>query len=668
MGHKYDYEIDLSDDSAPARVVRMVGRGKRVLEIGAGPGSMTRVLRDQLGCRVTAVEIDEEVIEALSPFCERVYRVDLNEDAWLAALQSEAKFEVIVVADVLEHLYDPWSVLPKIKTLLAGDGCLIVSVPHAGHNAVVACLLGEDLGYRDSGLLDRTHIRFFGLKNIQSLFDDAGLAITESEFVMRPPQDTELWSAWNNLSPSLRIQLSKNEFGDVYQVVVKAVPVVRAEKRLSLVAKPEASAGLPERSRETPASPSIRLLAVYLPQFHPTAENDLWWGKGFTEWTNVTQAEPLFEGHYQPHLPSDLGFYDLRLRETRHEQISLAKQYGIDGFCYYYYWFSGKRILNQPLDDMLADPESNMPFCLSWANENWTRKWDGADQEVLIAQQYLPTDAIDFIKSLIPFFNDPRYIRVDGAPFFIVYQPHHLPEQRKTIDTWREYCHRAGIGKIHVCGALTNDHENYINLGFDSGLQFPPHNRRCGSVNHLIDFYTPFHGCVVDYGEFAQSYLDIEYPHPNVFRTVCPSWDQTPRVGSRAFIVLNGTPANYEYWLSETIKKEATEFPQQERLIFINAWNEWAEGCHIEPDQRHQRKFLEATLRAKTGTSQKQSFEDYGLPKPPQPRTSVGARLEQVQQDLQAEIRRRTEAEQDLSAERARLAEVYKDLAKKRST
>ena len=402
---------------------------------------MTRVLRDTFGCRVTAVEIDEEVIAVLTPFCECVYRADLNDPDWTEVLAQESKFDVVIVADVLEHLYKPWSALPGIKQWLARDGYIIVSIPHAGHNSVLASLLTEDIQYRDAGLLDRTHIRFFGMKNIQALFDDAGLAIAEAQFVIRLPEQTELAPAWDKLDPALQIQLSKNEFGNVYQVVAKAVPMESASERIVLTDPLPPSAGLPlakRQSEQKPPAPAIRLLAFFLTQFHPTPENNLWWGKGFTEWTNVTKAEPLFGGHYQPHLPADLGFYDLRLRATRQEQIALAREYGIDGFCYYYYWFSGTRILNQPLDDMLADPDSDMPFCLCWANENWTRRWDGADHEILIAQKYLPTDDTEFIKSLIPFLHDPRYIRVNGTPFLIVYQPQHLPNPRNALDTWQE--------------------------------------------------------------------------------------------------------------------------------------------------------------------------------------------------------------------------------------
>jgi lipopolysaccharide biosynthesis protein len=354
--------------------------------------------------------------------------------------------------------------------------------------------------------------------------------------------------------------------------------------------------------------PTPRLIAFYLTQFHPIPENDQWWGKGFTEWTNVTKAAPLFDGHYQPHLPADFGFYDLRVRATRHDQIRMAKEHGIDGFCYHYYWFSGTRLLHQPLDDMLADPESDMPFCLCWANENWTRRWDAAEHEILIAQRYLPDDDLNFIKSLIPFFSDPRYIRHNGLPFLIVYRPQHLPDPGKTAAVWRDYCRSIGIGEIHLCAALTHGNEDYLQFGFDSGVEFPPHNSKVMNRAFQIPFHQPFRGNVTAYPEIAAAYLAKDHSQTNVFRGVFPSWDNSPRTGNRALIMLDSSPGNYEYWLAEALRRTSADYPDQERFVFVNAWNEWAEGCHLEPDRQYQKQYLEATRTAKEGRSARNGF------------------------------------------------------------
>lgn len=232
--HKYEYTVDLEGDTAPARVVRMVGSHKRVLEVGAGPGSITRLLKEAGGARVTAVEIDSVAIERLRPFCERVYQADLNDDGWVEALTGERDFDVVVIADVLEHLQDPWTILGSLRGFLADHGYLVVSLPHAGHNAVIACLLNGDFEYRDWGLLDRTHIRFFGIDNIQTLFEQAGLKITDTEFVVRRPEDTEFAPQWARLSGDLRVALDGNSFGTIYQVVIQAVPEEKPGQALSL--------------------------------------------------------------------------------------------------------------------------------------------------------------------------------------------------------------------------------------------------------------------------------------------------------------------------------------------------------------------------------------------------------------------------------------------------
>lgn len=361
----------------------------------------------------------------------------------------------------------------------------------------------------------------------------------------------------------------------------------------------------------------VRLVAFFLPQFHPIKENDEWWGKGFTEWTNVTRAKPLFSGHHQPQLPNELGFYDLRLRETRHQQIRLAKDHGIDAFCYHYYWFSGKRLLDQPLDDMLSDPESDMPFCLCWANENWTRRWNGGEQDILIEQEYRKEDPANFILDIARFLTDRRYLKVAGKPLLIVYRPQLIPDVRATVEEWRRTCRSLGIGEIHLCAALTFNNLDYAQFGFDSGVEFPPHNRTLLGVPYVhesISFHQSFDGSAMLYHELANACLQRNIGKQKVFRGVFPSWDNTARSGHRALFFLNGTPANYEYWLSETIKKMREEQSAPDRLVFINAWNEWAEGCHLEPDQKYGRAFLEATLNAKLGRSAFDDFTDKQIP------------------------------------------------------
>jgi lipopolysaccharide biosynthesis protein len=348
---------------------------------------------------------------------------------------------------------------------------------------------------------------------------------------------------------------------------------------------------------------SVQIISFYLPQFYPFPENDEWWGKGFTEWTNVTKAKPLFDGHYQPHLPTDMGFYDLRVREAQHEQIALAKNYGIDGFCFHYYWFDGKRLLEKPVDAFLTDPQADIPFCLCWANENWTRRWDAAEREVLIAQSYSPGWEERFVDGLVPFFGDKRYIRVDGKPVLIVYRPQHIPDARLAGQRWRKYCREIGVGEIHIVSALTHGNENYEQYDFDAGVEFPPHNMRVSSVNEIVPSYAPYNGYAVEYAEVAEEYIRRNHRDRMVYRTVFPSWDNTARIQDRALIVLGATVENYERWLKQAVSCTEDERSSAHQLVFVNAWNEWAEGCHLEPDREFGRGFLEATLRVKQGLS-----------------------------------------------------------------
>ncbi len=343
----------------------------------------------------------------------------------------------------------------------------------------------------------------------------------------------------------------------------------------------------------------VRAIAFYLPQFHPIPENDRWWGEGFTEWTNVSRGRPNFVGHYQPHLPADLGFYDLRLPQVRERQATLAREYGIHGFCYYYYWFAGKRLLERPLEEMRTSGTPNFPYCLCWANENWTRRWDGAEREVLIAQNPSRADDERLIRDLLPHFRDPRYIRVHGKPLLIVYRVGVLTDVRASASIWRDVCRREGIGDIYLCAAKTYDTSDPARYGFDAIVEFPPHGVRTPPVNAQVQITNPdFDGTIVDYRRYVIDSLARIDPAWIVHRTAMPGWDNAARMPDHALTFIHATPEIYEIWLRELVARTLEKRVPEERLLFINAWNEWAEAAHLEPDQRYGHQYLEATQRA----------------------------------------------------------------------
>lgn len=342
---------------------------------------------------------------------------------------------------------------------------------------------------------------------------------------------------------------------------------------------------------------TVRLIAFYLPQFHPIPENDEWWGNGFTEWSNVTRAKPLFRGHDQPHFPADLGYYDLRVPEVRHRQIALAREHGLHGFCFYYYWFDGRRLLERPLDDYVGDPDADFPFCVCWANENWSRRWDGSESEVLIGQRHDIGSDQRLIRDLMPLLTDPRYIRVDGAPLVLVYRPGLLVDPRNTLDQWRQICREEGVGEIHLAMVESFGDEDPTHYGFDSSVQFPPHGVDTPPVE-VKGLPSAFSGHIADYRDVVAKELD-EPPRPYPrFRGVMTGWDNTARRGDRATIFINSSPGLYETWLRSVIAATQRDNPPGRRYVFINAWNEWAEGAHLEPDTRHGRGYLQATRRA----------------------------------------------------------------------
>ena len=354
----------------------------------------------------------------------------------------------------------------------------------------------------------------------------------------------------------------------------------------------------------------IRPIAIHLPQFHPIPENDRWWGMGFTEWTNVSRARPLFEGHYQPHLPADLGFYDLRLEEARVAQADLARQYGIYGFCYYHYWFNGKRLLERPLDDMLRTKTPDFPFMLCWANENWSRRWDGNEKEVLMEQHYSREDDIAHLTFLCnSFFRDERYIRVDDKPFFAIYRPTLFPDIRRTTDVWRETALKLGFKGLYLAYVQGfNLREDPVSMGFDAAIDFQPDfytpvpvqrpsgleqwsNRLLGKRSAFLD------NSIRDYGRYVDFVKGLPQPPYMQYPCVTPMWDNTARRKTGATIFDGSTPEIYQDWLKHTVTRFRPR-TDEENFIFINAWNVWAEGNHLEPCQKWGRAYLEATKRA----------------------------------------------------------------------
>jgi lipopolysaccharide biosynthesis protein len=346
----------------------------------------------------------------------------------------------------------------------------------------------------------------------------------------------------------------------------------------------------------------VRILAFYLPQFHPIPENDEWWGNGFTEWTNVAKARPLFKGHVQPHIPADLGFYDLRLPEVREHQARLAKDHGIDGFCYWHYWFgNGKQLLERPFREVLKSGRPDFPFCLAWANQSWTGIWHGSKDRILIEQTYPGMqDYEDHFHNCLEAFHDPRYIRIGKKPLFVVYSPQLMPDARIFTRTWNELAIKNGFDGIYFTGIhyLGWDHRND---GFDAKtIHQPSHYLRAyeqnilhkirGIVNRRINKRVPL---IIDYQKAVRHYDFNVYKNKDCIPTIIPNWDNTPRSGKKGWVFRNSTPGVFKTHFSNALDF-VMKNPSESGLLFIKSWNEWAEGNYLEPDLQWGHQYLEA--------------------------------------------------------------------------
>lgn len=356
-----------------------------------------------------------------------------------------------------------------------------------------------------------------------------------------------------------------------------------------------------------------RLIAFYLPQYHPIPENNEWWGPGFTEWTNTAKAKPLFEAHYQPHVPADLGFYDLRVAETRTAQADMAREYGIEAFCYYHYWFGGKRLLERPFREVRESGEPDFPFCLCWANQTWTGIWHGEPKRVLMEQTYPGMDDhrrhFDY---LLPAFLDKRYLRVEGKPVFVVYNPDELPDSPRVTELWRDLAVRAGLPGLFLMAVHESPDWDPKKLGFDAVIisRLPP---RRVYMKEWATWKNPLRKIKYWYADWKNlpTIHQYQYAVENVitkprigiesYPCVIPNWDNTPRSGANGLVLNGSTPELFRSHLQKAIQR-VIDLPIDRRFIFVKSWNEWAEGNHLEPDLRYGHQYLEVVREELLGS------------------------------------------------------------------
>lgn len=346
-----------------------------------------------------------------------------------------------------------------------------------------------------------------------------------------------------------------------------------------------------------------RLIAFYLPQYHPIPENDEWWGKGFTEWTNVVKAKPLFRGHYQPHVPADLGFYDLRVPETRIAQAEMAREAGIEAFCYYHYWFAGKKILERPFNEVLRSGQPDFPFCLCWANGTWTGVWHGCPDKVLIEQTYPGyDDHRAHFDELLPAFLDRRYVTVEGKPLFLVYLPNEVPDVRSVLDFWRNRAVKSGLPGLHIVAILHRDRAwNPQKNGFDAAVRQSLSPRREDTstswrhpVKKLLDLYQEKtrKPTIYRYEDVLLKMLPDKVSDVENYPCLIPNWDNTPRSGCNGLVLHGSSPELFRVQVRKSLEL-MKNVPGEHKLIFIKSWNEWAEGNHLEPDLKFGRAYLD---------------------------------------------------------------------------
>ena len=338
--------------------------------------------------------------------------------------------------------------------------------------------------------------------------------------------------------------------------------------------------------------PRATIAAFYLPQFHQIPENDAWWGEGFTEWSNVRRSQPFFNQHRQPHLPSAFGYYDLLDPSVHFQQQDLAAKYGVGAFCYYVYWFGGRRLLEKPLEIVLREQELPLNYFFCWANENWTRTWDGLDSELLVAQTHDKERDARIVDDLAPHLFDPRYQRIDGKPLLLVYRSSIMDDPMRTTDNIRERASQLGLGELHLGMVQSFASWDPRPLGFDSAIEFPPHNQSSrlfrldeeDRERPAITDAEEWRGDMYSYPRLIEWAMSKNIPEFLWFRGVVPAWDNTPRRMERSSVFVGETPELFQVWLERALHYTYLFNQPNHWLLFVNSWNEWGEGAYLEPD------------------------------------------------------------------------------------
>ena len=708
---KYNVALELDTDNSLRWINECLADNSTVLEFGPAHGRLTRHLVENRNCIVDVVEIDAESGKDAAKFAR--YSLlgqdegNIEKFNWLEKF-SRNKYDYIIFADVLEHLYNPEFVLENCKKILAKNGKIVFSVPNIAYNGLILNLLRDHFDYTPTGLLDDTHIRFFTYNTIVEMMTRLNLYIVYQNAVQQVLGTNEVTGRYEQFLNFNSDIIKQHSFGEVYQFVIavqcvpgnvidKLTPISeRVKENFKNYVNPsvileeknklleEESRLLEEKSRlleevlhsrswritsplrfsfrafhyigrffdillHEGAKPAllkakrkimqqtslenvaqtkelkptylcsegyhsiyqknqiisghalVKTIAFYLPQYHTFPENDLWWGKGFTEWTNTKKAVPRFFNHYQPREPhDDIGYYNLANVESLRKQVKLAQEHHIYGFCFYYYWFSGKRLMEKPVDLFLENPDIDFPFCLCWANENWTRTWDGLNNNILIKQNHSIDDRSNFILDIKKYLLDKRYIRIKGKPVIIVYNPGQIPNVREVFKCWKRTAQQYGIGDILIWIVQSfNNTIKSLNLDgiVEQAIEFPPHFQTFG-INLQGKSVNNEKGTLFNYAEMVSNIIGLRNSEKKIYRTVMLGWDNSAR-REKGYNVFDRFDLKIYYdWLKANVREAISNFEPEERFTFINAWNEWAEGTYLEPDKRYGYASINVTSKA----------------------------------------------------------------------